>query len=366
LGRLEQNRNISKPIGNRCTGIPAVVSLLNGPPCLNAAILAKNVVIENAGGSVKAGSERILATNEANAVEGYVHWAPAKSLWMGTMTLAAIAIAPTYFSWSAFGIFLATSAITLCFGHSVGMHRRLIHGSFEFPTWLEYFCVYLGTLVGMAGPLEMVRVHDFRDWAQRQEACHDFFCHRKRFWHDAWWQLHCKLVLLRPPAFRLEPRLEQDRFYRFIERTWMLHQLPWALLLYEMGGVSWVAWGICMRVTTCVTGHWLVGHFAHREGDQDWIVEGAAAQGYNIKIAGLISMGESWHNNHHAFPGSAKLGLLPGQIDVGWWLIKTFDTLGLATQIITPDVMPYRVELKQLHRETGSLVAPRQTDCALQ
>jgi stearoyl-CoA desaturase (Delta-9 desaturase) len=58
---------------------------------------------------------------------------------------------------------------------------------------------------------------------------------------------------------------------------------------------------------------WLVGQFAHRQGGQSWIVEGAAAQGYNVKMAGLISMGESWHNNHHAFPGSAKLGLFPGK-----------------------------------------------------
>jgi stearoyl-CoA desaturase (delta-9 desaturase) len=63
-----------------------------------------------------------------------------------------------------------------------------------------------------------------------------------------------------------------------------------------------VIWGICLRVTVSVTGHWLVGHFAHRESGQSWIVEGAAAQGYDVAIAGLISMGESWHNNHHAFP----------------------------------------------------------------
>ena len=62
-----------------------------------------------------------------------------------------------------------------------------------------------------------------------------------------------------------------------------------------------------------------------------FIIDGVAAQGYNVGIAGLISMGESWHNNHHAFPGSAKLGLLPGQIDAGWWLIKSFALLGLAT-----------------------------------
>lgn len=292
------------------------------------------------------GSDRIFADNQASAFDGSVQWAPAKSLWIGGMTLAAIVLAPFSFSRSACVVFLATSAVTLCFGHSVGMHRRLIHRSFDCPKWLEYFCVYLGTLVGMTGPLEMIRIHDLRDWAQRQPACHDYFCHKKHFWHDAWWQLHCKVALTRPPEFRLEEALEKDGFYNFVERTWMLQQLPLAFLLFQLGGLDWLVWGICVRVSVCVTGHWLVGHFAHREGEQTWIVEGAGAQGYNVRLAALISMGESWHNNHHAFPGSAKLGLLPGQIDLGWWLIRSFEKLGLADKIVTPETMPFRPALK--------------------
>ena len=267
------------------------------------------------------------------------------------MSLAAIALAPIYFSWSGVAVFFVTTGITLCVGHSVGLHRRLIHKSFECPKWLEYFCVYLGTLVGMAGPIGMVRLHDFRDWAQRQTACHDFFCHRKNFWHDAWWQLHCELNLSESPAFRPEPALKDDSFYLTIERTWMLQQLPWAIAFFAIGGLAWVIWGICVRVAVCVTGHWLVGHFAHREGHQSWIVEGASVQGYNVKIAGLISMGESWHNNHHAFPGSAKLGLQANEVDLGWLLIKLFEKLGVASNIVTPDTLPHRAELKHIYRQ---------------
>jgi fatty-acid desaturase len=295
-----------------------------------------------------AGSERIVATEDASPLAGWVRWAPVKSLWIGSMTLIALCLGPLWFSWDAFVLFLATSAVTLCFGHSVGMHRRLIHRSFDCPLWLEYLCVYLGALVGMAGPIGMVRVHDFRDWAQRQLACHDYFCHRRNFWHDAWWQLHCELVLARPPAFVLEPALARDRVYAVMERTWMWQQLPWAVLFLALGGWGWVIWGIAVRVAVCVSGHWLVGHFAHREGGQNWVVEGAAAQGYNVKIAGLISMGESWHNNHHAFPGSARLGLLPGEIDLGWGLIQIFRKLGLATRIVTPDLLPHRAALRRV------------------
>jgi len=294
------------------------------------------------------GSERILGGRDTNPVAGHVTWSPVKSLWIGGMTTAAVLLGPVFVTWDALLLFLVTSGITLCFGHSVGMHRRLIHNSFACPLWLEYLCVYLGTLVGMAGPIGMIRTHDFRDWAQRQSDCHDYFCHRRTFWHDAWWQLHCEPILENPPEFRLEPRLAGDRFYAVVERTWMWQQLPWAVLFFALGGWPWVIWGICARISVSVIGHWLVGHFAHRQGGQSWIVRGAAAQGYNVRIAGLISMGESWHNNHHAFPGSARLGLFPGQIDLGWWLIKVFEAYGLATDIKTPADLPERPALQRL------------------
>lgn len=294
------------------------------------------------------GSERMFADSRTDPRDGRIRWAPMKSLWISSMTAAAVVLGPLLFAWDAFALFLATSAVTLCLGHSVGMHRRLIHESFDCPLWLEYLCVYLGTLVGMAGPIGMIRLHDFRDWAQRQPACHDYSCHRAGFWRDAWWQLHCRLALAHPPAFRLEPRLAHDRFYAFVERTWMLQQLPWAMLFFAIGGLGWVAWGICVRVSVCVTGHWLVGHFAHRHGAQSFIVEGAAGQGYNVLGATLISMGENWHNNHHAFPRSARLGLFPGEVDPGWWAIRTFEVLGLATNIRTPANLPWRPQLRCL------------------
>jgi fatty-acid desaturase len=300
------------------------------------------------------GSDRVISHANCAPVHGTVRWAPAKSLWIGFMTVPAVALAPFYFTWGALVLFVLTSGITLCAGHSVGMHRRLIHNSFACPPWLEYLCVYLGVLVGMAGPIGMIRLHDMRDWAQRQWACHDYFAHRAGFWRDGWHQLHCYLHLKGPPEFRLEPRLANDRIYRWLEQSWMFQQVPWALLFFLVGGLPWMVWGICVRVAVCVTGHWLVGHFAHREGGQTWIVRGACVQGYDVKLAGLISMGESWHNNHHAFPGSAKLGLEPGQVDLGWLLIVALERIGLASHIVTPDRMPHRPALMRIaHQGRG-------------
>ncbi len=275
------------------------------------------------------------------------------------MTVIGIVGGALTFSWDALAVFLGFSAITLCAGHSVGMHRLRIHRSFACPLWLEYVLVYLGVLVGMSGPFGMMRQHDLRDWAQRQTQCHDYLCHKRGILQDGFWQLHCDVALTHAPVFKLEPRIANDQVYAWMERTWMLQQAPIAIILFALGGWSWVIWGVALRVAVCVTGHWLVGYFAHNEDNDHvtWRVNGASVQGRDVPLAGLISMGESWHNNHHAYPGSAKIGLLPGQPDPGWWLISALRVLGLASNIRTPANMPVRYELVRLKADADGCPA---------
>ena len=56
-------------------------------------------------------------------------------------------------------------------------------------------------------------------------------------------------------------------------------------------------------------------------------------------------MGECWHNNHHAFPGSAKLGLNADEVDPGWWVLQTLQALGLVWNIKLPEDLAHRPEL---------------------
>ncbi len=290
---------------------------------------------------------RIISQSKSNtALLGKVHYSPIKSLWISSMYLIAFVGGVLTFSIEALLVFLITSAITLCLGHSLGMHRRLIHSSYACPLWLEYVFVYLGTLVGLAGPLGMMKTHDMRDWAQRQARCHDYFAHKRSMFQDWFWQVHCDIQLKYEPEFKPEARIQDDNVYRLMEKYWMWQQLPLAVLLGALGGIDWIIWGICMRVAVSVTGHWLVGYFAHNDGDKHWHVEGAAVQGYNIKHLGLITMGECWHNNHHAFPESAKLGLKSNETDPGWWVLCFLKKVGLVWDIRCPEDLPNRPELK--------------------
>lgn len=272
----------------------------------------------------------------ADPSAGRVVIAPAKAAWNLGMLAGALAFAPLTFSWSALLVFLVLTYTTLLLGHSVGMHRRFIHRSYDCPKWLERMLVYLGTLVGMAGPFGILRIHDLRDWAQREPGCHDFFSHRRSLLVDAWWQLTSRFEFTRPPRFEIEAEFARDPFYRWLERTWMLQQLPLAMLLYFGGGWGWVVWGVMVRVSVSVIGHWVVTYLTHNPGPGRWHVHGAGVQATNLPGYGFVTMGECWHNNHHAFPESARIGLYDGEIDPAWSVIRRLRDLGLVSRVGLP------------------------------
>src|SRR5262245_54995144 len=87
--------------------------------------------LQNSASSLR--SPRMFDADDTSALKGGVHWKPAKSIWILSMTLVALIGGPIYFTWGAFVLFVVTTAVTVCLGHSLGMHRRLIHRSYDCP-----------------------------------------------------------------------------------------------------------------------------------------------------------------------------------------------------------------------------------------
>lgn len=296
-------------------------------------------------------TERVHPMVQTSNLNGQIVWMPFKTFWLlgnGLAGLAGVLLFPSY---GAAAVFVALTAVTICAGHSVGMHRLLIHRSFETPRMVEYLLVWLGVLVGMAGPFGMIRAHDMRDWHQRQERCPPHPSHGAGFWRDAWWQLCCEFRLNHPPQLRFESKVGDSHFYRAVERTWMAQQLVLAVPLYLLGGWGWVLWGCCLRVFVSLVGHWAVGHYAHRRGSQGWVTPEMSVQGYNLNGLSLLTFGENWHGNHHAFPYSARLGVEDGQGDPGYSLIRALQYLGLARNVKLPGAHPERDQSLQRVRQ---------------
>ena len=92
----------------------------------------------------------------------------------------------------------------------------------------------------------------------------------------------------------LEPELLDDPWYRLMNRTWILQQLPLGIIFFYLGGWAWVVWGISARVVVSVTGHWIVTYYTHNPGPGRWIVPSVGVQASNLPGLGLLSMGECW------------------------------------------------------------------------
>ena len=221
----------------------------------------------------------------------------------------------------------------------MGLHRKLIHHSFQCPQWLEGLLVYLGVLAGIDGPLSIIEKHDIKDWAQRQPHCHPYFSHRNNLFKDWFWQTHCTLHLTYPPIFRHEPQTARNGFYQWLQQTWILQQLPWAAAFYYFGGWSWVFWGIYVRVAVSVTLQWLWENLTNSYfGEPKWMMGEIKYNNpfHNSPLLGLLTFGECWQSNHRAFPDAARFSLYPGQLDPGWWFIHALKKVGLVWNIHYP------------------------------
>jgi stearoyl-CoA desaturase (delta-9 desaturase) len=108
-----------------------------------------------------------------------------------------------------------------------------------------------------------------------------------------------------------------------------------------------------VRICVSVIGHWSVTYWCHNPGPGTWRVKAAAVQASNLRGLGLLTYGECWHNNHHAFPESARIGLAKDQADPAAWIIEALAKLGWTWNIGTPRPESQREDLELVAPEAG-------------
>lgn len=215
-----------------------------------------------------------------------------------------------------------------------GYHRLLTHRSFQVPKGLEYLLATIGTLALQGGPLFWVSGHR-QHHLHTEDRDKDPYAASRGFW----WSHMLWIFYPRPSFFERQtyqkyaPDLARDRYYNWLDRNFLVLQLPLALLLYSMGGWSWVIYGMFVRAVVLWHTTWLINSATHMIGDRRFEVTDGSR---NLWWAALLTYGEGWHNNHHAYPNVAKAGWQWWELDLTWWAIKTLETLGLAKRVIRP------------------------------
>ncbi|KAJ0231181.1 Fatty acid desaturase domain-containing protein [Hirschfeldia incana] len=224
-------------------------------------------------------------------------------------------------------ILMAVSHLCITFSY----HRNLTHQSFELPKWLEYPLAYIAIFANHGHPIDWVSIHRFHH--QFTDSDRDPHSPMEGFWFShVFWIYDIKYISEKCGGRNNVMDLRQQWFYRFLGNTIGLHVLTLWSLVYLWGGLPYLC-GLGFGGVIGYHGTWLVNSVCHSWGSQAWNTKDTSR---NVWWLALLTLGESWHNNHHAFEMSARHGLEWYQLDITWYLIKFFEALGLATNVKLP------------------------------
>ena len=247
---------------------------------------------------------------------------------MGIIHVGALfALLPANFSWTAVGLALFLHWFTGCLGITLGWHRLIAHRSFKTPKWVEYFFVFCGSLSCQSGPIEWVGLHRHHHSFSDQEVDH----HNSGlgfWWSHMQWMFH--EVPAKKEIERFTKDINQDPVYLFFNKYFLPVQIALGVLLYALGGWSFVVWGIFVRLVAVYHCTWFVNSATHKFGYKTF---DAGDNSTNCWWVALLTYGEGWHNNHHAFQFSARHGLQWWEIDITWMTIRLLKALNLASSI---------------------------------
>ncbi len=243
------------------------------------------------------------------------------------------------FNWKAFWLFVALQVVT-SLGITLCYHRLLTHRSFQVPKWLEYVLTVCGLLALQGGPLKWVSTH--RVHHAFSDRPNDPHSPNKGFWwaHMLWLFAWDDLTDVPEKYLKFVTDLNRDPVHRFLERTNALWSFALGGILFAWGGLPFLAWGFFARLVCVYHGTWLVNSASHLWGYQSYDTNEGSRNNWWVA---LISYGEGWHNNHHAYPHSAAHGLRWWEVDPTYFLIRLFGFFGLATNIRMPQGNPARL-----------------------
>ena len=249
-----------------------------------------------------------------------------------TMALLHIgAIAALFmFSWKSFAIAIFLYWVTIGLGISMGYHRLHTHRSYKVPLALEYFFAVCGALTLEGGPISWVATH--RIHHQKSDQPGDPHSPRD----GAWWA-HMGWVILGPgnhndtrKMSKYAPDLAKHRFYLWLNTYHYVPSIVLAVLLFAIGGVPLVLWGIFLRIVLGFHATWLVNSATHIWGKRRFATRDDSRNNWWVA---LFTFGEGWHNNHHAHPASARHGLAWYEFDPSWLLIETLKFFRIASGV---------------------------------
>lgn len=263
-------------------------------------------------------------------------------------TIAAMVLLwGTAFSPVYLGIFLVMY-LASGLGITVGYHRLFTHRSFDAGPKTKWLWAVLGSMAAEGAVLDWVGMH--RRHHQHSDAEGDPHSPHEHgggvkgilrgFWHS-----HVGWMFSPDPGNmdRYIVDFKDDAVVQRVSKQFALWFFVGLIIPSVAGGLltmSWMGvllgflWGGAVRVFAVHHATWSINSVCHIWGSRPY---NSHDESRNNAIMGVLAMGEGWHNNHHAFPTSARHGLKWWQFDLSYIVIRAMELVGMARRIRVPD-----------------------------
>jgi fatty-acid desaturase len=267
--------------------------------------------------------------------------------------VAALAFFPWFFSWTGVIVALLGTYFFCTVGINVFYHRFLTHKGFTCPKWLEYTMAVLAVCSFQDTPARWVAIHRrHHEHADDEPDPHTPV--RSFLWAHVGWLLVKNPEYARDGVFaRYAKDVLRDPLYRKLENGLYYFGIIYVqFVLFFAGGfaasslaggtageaaqfgLSLLVWGVFVRTVLNLHNTWAVNSVTHMWGYRNYETD---EESRNNLIVGYTSMGEGWHNNHHADPRSARHGHRWWELDITYLTIRLLGLVGLADKIIEPN-----------------------------
>jgi len=248
---------------------------------------------------------------------------------MVILHIGALAAIP-FFSWKVFAATVFLYWMCTGLGISLGYHRLHTHRSYVVPRPLEYFFAVCGSLTLEGGPITWVATHRLHH--QKSDQPGDPHSPRDgAWWSHIGWLIWGETMHNNTRAMaKYAPDLARYRFYIWLNNYHWVPLVAMAVILYMIGGLPLLLWGIFMRIVFGLHATWLVNSATHMWGARRFNTRDDSRNNWWVA---LITFGEGWHNNHHAHPTSARHDLTWYEFDPSWITLKLLRALGIARAV---------------------------------
>lgn len=250
-------------------------------------------------------------------------------------------------AWAEVGLCAGFYLFTLL-GVTMGYHRLFTHRSFKCAPPIRWALGIAGSMAAQGPVFFWVgshrRHHQHSDEAGDPHSPHVHGGEGAGAVLRGWWHAHVGWMLAPEPQnyFRLVADLMRDPVAAAVNRTYLVWVLVGIALPGAIGGLAsgtWLGlatgalWGGLVRLFLVHHVTWSINSVCHLWGRAPYAT---TDESRNHAVCGVLALGEGWHNNHHAFPWSARHGLRWWQLDATWLAIRALRRLGLAWDVRLP------------------------------